>query len=55
MAKSAFDTIMAGLQDAIAHKAGEKDRGRVRQVRVETPERLLIRSPRRSKKSKLSP
>jgi putative transcriptional regulator len=43
MAKSAFDTIMAGLQDAIAHKAGKKGRGRERQVCVEVPDVKKIR------------
>jgi putative transcriptional regulator len=42
MAKTAFETIMAGLGDAIAHKAGEKDRAKVR-VRVEAPDVKKIR------------
>lgn len=35
MSKKAFDTIMAGLEDALAYARGDKTRGRVRKVKVE--------------------
>lgn len=35
MSKKAFDTIMAGLEDALAYARGDKTRGRARKVKVE--------------------
>jgi putative transcriptional regulator len=43
MAKNAFDTIMAGLQEAIAHKAGEEGRASAHTVRIEAPDVKKIR------------
>jgi putative transcriptional regulator len=36
MAKEAFDTIMAGLSDALAYAQGDKSRGKERIVEVPT-------------------
>ncbi len=36
MAKDAFDSIMAGLSDAVSYARGDKSRGKARVVRVPT-------------------